>query len=391
MFYSSSRDVLFILSFAILISCGDGDSTVINRTLEDTNLQIISNDESLITGQLFTVQEDLVLGIDEGDPDWQIFGSQVDLTVGREGLMYIADDPSRNIFVVNRDGSLLSCFGGHGAGPGEFGLIDGMWWIGESSEFWVSDHRLLRVTRFTHDGKLIDTIRYGDEGIGFFNIIQVINRQFLGIRSVNQLEFSEIFVLYGFLDEDLHWDRDFKSFLSKRMWQASAIGWSAYPWRIEGRPHLATLMDGRIVISDPNNAWITVYSNNGNPEVRFARDWIAPTIKSTEKEEINRLIGSIATPRYQKNFIFPKTRPPFRNLRVDDKLRIWIQRTRSAQAEQVNEDYVFDIFDVKGQWIATQKLAFIPHVIMDGFIYDIVAGTDENGPRVIRYKLLRNH
>jgi hypothetical protein len=382
--------VLFSLFF-FLISCGERESSLIDQTLEDPDLPVFTNTTPEYPDQPFDVREDLVIGVDTGEPDWQIFGSMVRLSVGKDGVMLIADHPSQSVYLVHHSGRLISRFGGRGSGPGEFQIIGRMWWIGDTDEFWISDPRLLRVSRFEGPGELIDTIRYGDEGKGFLSIMQLSGRDCLGIRSMPQSAPRLNYSLYGFLDEGLRWERDFKTLYIQRMLQETDRSWIAIPARIEGRPDLRSCPDGRIVISDPRNRWLTVYSKSGTPDVRFTRNWEEPALSRQETVRITQLLRSHIASTYEEDIEIPKSLPPFSTVVIDDESRIWVRRTRSSEAEEANDEFQFDIFSADGRWLATQPLTFVPDVIKAGFAYDTSSGSEDVGPRVIRYQLMRRN
>ncbi len=59
------------------------------------------------------------------------------------------------------DGRSLGNIGSRGAGPGEFRLITGHGWLGDT--VWVTDRQLRRTTYFTRDGKLLRIVAWPKE------------------------------------------------------------------------------------------------------------------------------------------------------------------------------------------------------------------------------------
>ena len=378
------------IALLLLPACDNGEP---GEDLGDPGtpaIQHVTNEDGpQYEGLLFEVREDLVLGTDDGEPKWQVFGSHVDLVVGDEGQMYMADRPSGNIFIVSTSGDLLGTFGGRGSGPGEYQMLGGLWWVEDGPEVWFSDANLRRVSRFTPDGKLIDTKRFSGVEESFVGLLQIAGRRFLGRKP--QHEGEQVLTQYAFLDDDLQWDREFITLLSQRMWRSPDGNWIAYWPRFEGRPRIATFSDGRIVISDPRNSWITIYSPEGEAEIRFVRDWVAPPITAEERREFYRSVGNLTEQQVAASARLPEAGPPFQQMVTDDESRIWVQRTRTAESEQMGGGFEYDVFDTEGRWLGTQPLDFTPLIIKGGYLYDTRQGNEVIGPRVYRFELTWLH
>jgi hypothetical protein len=66
-------------------------------------------------GPLFELESDLVLGVDEGEPAWQMFSMSPVLLVAPDGRMVLVDIRQFMIWIVSPDGDLLKQLGGKGS------------------------------------------------------------------------------------------------------------------------------------------------------------------------------------------------------------------------------------------------------------------------------------
>lgn len=75
-----------------------------------------------------------------------------------DGAIYVLDQMARRVLRLDLDGGLLGRIGGPGSGPGEltnpFSLA-----LGPDGDLWVGDPGAGRLTRFRHDGALVDDRR----------------------------------------------------------------------------------------------------------------------------------------------------------------------------------------------------------------------------------------
>ena len=100
----------------LFAACGDGEVRT-GPAMEGKVPVARTEGAPQYTGPLFELEEELVLGIDEGEPEWQLFGSYVQLAVGDDGRMFIAGGPTESILIVSPEGELLGQFGARGSGP----------------------------------------------------------------------------------------------------------------------------------------------------------------------------------------------------------------------------------------------------------------------------------
>jgi hypothetical protein len=77
-----------------------------------------------------------------------------------DGRFYVSQPQDGLIRMHSADGELLGTFGGEGEGPGEFGGIGSMGWLGGVNDtIWVDDFQLRRVSYFSSDGTFARSVQ----------------------------------------------------------------------------------------------------------------------------------------------------------------------------------------------------------------------------------------
>ncbi len=114
--------------FGCLAACSSTPGHQVIRTEVDGIPLIRTEGAPLHDGPIFELTSDFVLGTDEDEPEWQVFGSLWTLFTS-DGRMVLGDSRRSELFIVSREGELLHRLGGEGSGPGEFMNLWLMHWI----------------------------------------------------------------------------------------------------------------------------------------------------------------------------------------------------------------------------------------------------------------------
>lgn len=120
-------------------------------------------------------------------------------------------------------------------------------------------------------------------------------------------------------------------------------------------------------------------------------------ISQNEKDSIiNRFIENMSDRgrKWPKGVLeeacnFPKSRPFYKDIIVDDKQRIYVWKVKSVLEKSEEEE--FDLFSKEGLYLYKLVIPLMPKhtklIIQKGFLYNI--STDEEGVVVVRrYKIL---
>ena len=113
------RWILPALAFTLMANHASAQHSVVRAT--DGGIPVVRTEHGpKYSGPIIEIESELVLGIDEGEPEWQMFASQPRLLVVNNGTMIIVDTEKFEIYIVSESGDLLVQAGGEGSGPGEF-------------------------------------------------------------------------------------------------------------------------------------------------------------------------------------------------------------------------------------------------------------------------------
>ncbi len=95
------------------------------------------------------LEEELSIGVVEGDPDYQFAGIS-DIEIDGAGTIYVLDGRERRVAVYDSAGVFVTAFGRQGEGPGEFESPNRLLWKADTLVVW--DGRLLRLSYFDRSG-----------------------------------------------------------------------------------------------------------------------------------------------------------------------------------------------------------------------------------------------
>jgi hypothetical protein len=137
----------------IALSAACAPDTAWQGTITDSaGVTIVANTHQGLwaEGERWTLQEDLRIGVQDGDPDY-MFGQIGWLAVGA-GSIYVLDAQAQNIKRYAMDGTYMSTFGGPGGGPGELGAGAVFMLLGAGDTLIVPDMQNQRLNFYSADG-----------------------------------------------------------------------------------------------------------------------------------------------------------------------------------------------------------------------------------------------
>jgi hypothetical protein len=379
----TAQRVMMLLILVTACDSEEGSHRVIHTEVQ--GIPLVKTEGAPLYGDpLFDVREDLVLGTDTGEPEWQLFATPW-LSVGPDGTMYVADASECRIHIVSPDGTHEGTFGRKGQGPGEISAF--LWsafWV--SDELWVDDDQLRRFQRFGRAGDFLGTISYGDQRGHYSYLTKLTDTRWLGERDES---LPQLLDYYVFVDNQLQYERDFLVLEGQTMVSGGVGGTGPYyPSPFDYPSSLAVYPDGRMLVAEPEYSRLTVYSLEGEPLLRFEREW--PRYPVTQEEREAWMESRRDNPRYTeylRNIEFPEYHASFDRILVDDHNRAWIRRSRPVKSDNMIVGYEFDLFSDSGTWLGTQRLPVTPQLIQKDRIYARTFGNEKEGPRIRRYIL----
>jgi hypothetical protein len=161
-----------VLALAVVpsvVACGgeEGDSSMSQTARRDSAGVTVLTHPGPGDAPRLTAVERLRLGtLDEDGP--QQFSQVLDVALGPEGRVYVANDATVSVRVFAADGSFEAEFGGRGEGPGEMRMVNDLIVTGDTAVVidWQGGGK---VTLFRRDGTLVDEWRVRrPEGPGIF-------------------------------------------------------------------------------------------------------------------------------------------------------------------------------------------------------------------------------
>lgn len=141
-----------IATAAMLVGCGGGSQWTGTIT-DSAGVTMVANTDQGVwsPSEGWTLEEDLRIGVVEGDPDYQ-FGQIGFVAVDSRGEMYVTDLQTQNIRVYSPQGEHLRTIGRPGAGPGELSPGAAFVLIAPGDTLLVPDLQNRRVNRYLSDG-----------------------------------------------------------------------------------------------------------------------------------------------------------------------------------------------------------------------------------------------
>ena len=236
---------------------------------------------------LFELESDLILGIDEGEPEWQMFSVAPRSLIAPDGRIVLVDTRRYEIYITSPDGQLECQLGGRGSGPGEFQNILDVFWAEEGREFWLTDQMNSRITRFSIDGELLGDINYSSIRSLYSRFYYLRDHQFLAEGPVfDSQDLSLRKTRYALLNDQLEVVRVLFELEGHKYFQSRERGYSPVPFTAADR--IIPFPDGRLMHSQPDCPRLSIYSITGDLQLHIERDWELIPVTQEEKERTER-------------------------------------------------------------------------------------------------------
>jgi hypothetical protein len=316
--------------------------------------------------------------IGESDDLDKAFSQLSSFVVDDGGTIYALDFKEQKIKVFDDSGQFIRAFGEKGQGPGELQMPAGIH-LAPGNELAVDDALAKKIVYFTKQGKYIDHVSYATR-FQLVNLLMDSQGNFMG-REL-KLEGQEMFFEIVKLDTEL-----------KSVFSLDKIG---FPIPIPGSGNKINMMDaisifqfdsaGNIYYGRNRDYEINMYTPGGKLVKSIRKDFQPQKITEEDKEEILSRLDSVPAAgavNLREMFEFPKMFPPFQTFTLDESGRIFVRTWEKGQEE---DEFVHDIFDSEGRYIAQFTSKINVSVWKNGKAY--AADESEEGFNVIkRYKV----
>jgi hypothetical protein len=379
--------VIFLIFCSIIISKEQRQKIEWNGKIEiEDGVKVIKNPAEPLYGEItFELEEDLSIGNEE-DENYMFYGLVV-LAVDSEGNIFVLDGGNCRIQKFDKNGRYLQTIGGRGEGPGEF---EQPMWMHIDTEDRIYGYDSLRrnLHVFEKDGKFKETIKL-TQSLVFRSGIAERGNILAPTRFYSQDGSTRDVVLM-----------DSKGKVIKRI--------ASYPYELPpriknrtlGNPyshrlHFYPASDGSGVYGHSSKYRLYILSNLGETRFLIENDEKPEPITQKDKSELvdsylenqdklNRK-EKLNRNEVKKGYVFPKIKPFFQRLILDNKGRIYVKRFKLYNPEDRSE--VFDVFSKNGYYIYRVKMPLPPSIIREGCIYRTELDRDTGYIEVKRYKI----
>ena len=340
-------------------------------------------------GDMVELREELSIGVYDG-PEEYMFNRLIHVDADSKGNIYVADVGNVEIKVYDANGKYLRLIGRRGKGPGEF-RYPSYFFIDTNDLLYVLDGLQNRLTVFNSEGSFIKTfpladrdktfgIFYVDESGNF--IVQESPKTYdetgkKDIREINIYSNNLVFIKNIFSrNENTHFYIQY--------------GERGTMTRLQPFYYMVLceyIPQNKVVYGFTEMNKLYIYDNKNNSVIQKKFDYNPIKVTSKDKKEYaERHIGKEWS-RNMKNEVnrkvfFPKNKPPFRRIFVDDTGYI-ILVTYKEDKEKGTECMLFDL---EGNFLKNIYFKAVPDVLQfkNGKIYSIVK-TEDEWYKVVRY------
>jgi len=378
---------LFLSASIILVFCGK-QKTEWKGTIEEVDgVIVVKNPKEPYYGEFdLDLEEDLVIGR-EDDENYQFYRAY-DLAVDSRDNIYVADGGNSRIQKFDKNGNYILTIGGKGQGPGEFtGISDIL--IDEQDNLYVLGGRRIQI--FNSTGEYLNGFVLENSISNFF----LDSDGFIfGISSMRDEEGRKSKVLK--LNSEGKFIKTCAEFSEHKTVQRKSgegiVTFRAY----HSYTHklLLTALDSKTFsYVDTSRYEIFVIDKDGDLISKIQTDEKSHSITQGEKDHIVGQLEENLSRRgrkWPKGVLeeacdFPSSRPFFWGMIADDSQRLYLWRVKSVLDE--SEEQIFDVYSKDGYFIYRIKMAFLPELVKNGYLYNIEENDETGDVFIKRYKI----
>jgi hypothetical protein len=337
---------------------------------------------------------------DESMGGKEFFGAAGDLAIDPEGRIYVCDSKSGNIKKFDAAGKFLKTLAKPGQGPGDLNYpIDIEYSRGR---LYIRELMNRRVSMLDPEGKFLASVSFASEEGSWWKMRALRDGRFVVQKEISDYKTPNApqELKLDLYSADLGFLRTlYRKTVMKNKYITEQGRMINIPVPFSPMVYWDVTSDGKIVIGysekyeieiyDPDKGRISSFTHIYKPLEVTARDREAHfkglSFVLTDGSSI--LNESHGAPDYVvKNTEFPKFKPPFLDLAVDDRGSIWVLPYLADPAERA-----FDVFDREGTFGGRIKIAgngsfpsyaaFFPR----GFWTSIM--DKDGGIKVIKYRI----
>ncbi len=366
------------LPTALLISCSphSEDTSHSFRLYEENGVTIAKTTGGpKYEGALFTYEKVLEIRQDPTMEESLLFRPAL-ITMSESGNIFISDDGDMRIVMFDSEGHYLRSFGQEGNGPGEFNDISTIQAF--NNTLCVFDSRLLRISRFSIYGGLID--------LTSIPRMSPVENSFASISQANLLENGRkvlVHWLFGQRD-DMKCRRYSTSMLgadNNSLWtitnhklenlfnfsisSGNVTSIASSPIRYGPMPYIFHAPGWGIFVSDGNQPALNRYSLEGVIDLRIQIEIEQERVTAEDKANIYQEIDNrIANAEERRKDILKKERDAvviaemkayWTTIRVDNSGHIWLERSETDEEKRTAGGSLFRVLTPEGEYLGDTR------------------------------------
>lgn len=393
-------------------SSGEGEWTAARDTIGDT--VVVRTISGSVWGAPRILVEEMRIGVFDGAPEY-MFGRINSLAVAPDGSIYVFDSQVPALRKYSASGEYVATFGREGSGPGEYKDPDGGLAVLPDGRVLLRDPSNTRINVYSPDGEALDSwpLRggfsasrqlYVDTAGNAYTLVQLDPEADIRDWRIGLARYAPDGTVTDTLPEPT-WEYD-----EARLIAQSEGGTSITPVPFSPRDIWAFSTHGYFVGGVSTRYGIELFRPDV-PVLRIERVTepvpVHPDERENEREQ--RVFNMRRTdPNWRWNGpAIPSTKPPFNNIMVGARGRIWVQvaqpgeRVPDAEAAAREpgdpppslwrEPIAFDVFDPDGRYLGRvhtpDDFSTYPSPIADGDWLWATARDDLDVQYLVRYRI----
>jgi hypothetical protein len=380
--------VCFLFSLAFLLA-NQGQNPQWKGTIEEEDgVKVIKNPREPLYGEItFDLEEDLSIGNEEDDNCY--FYKTVDMEVDIEGNIYVLDRANYRVQKFDKDGNYILTMGRKGQGPGEFETLGNLL-IDRAGRVCVSDRQMIHV--FNLNGQLEECLNFhrNFSSFSFTDSGEIICRVSTRVAEGRAEKIA-------LLQQD---GQLLKSYISSLMPAIKIknriiIGGNIYNPRL----NLCSWTNGAAVYGLSSEYRLYFINSLGETSFLAQKEEEPEVISKKEKNEFfdemlksqrerQRLFPDsklLSMDEIKKAYAFPKYKSFYAILLSDENGNVFVFRIPPLNRTLTETE--FDFFNSEGYYLYRIKMATLPRVIRNGYIYREKWDSDNEFFRIKRYKI----